>query len=79
MATQLHRNATHFSESLEKDKSVLVAMQEKVEGNFDFMKRERIRLRDFQGKSGGTTCLVIMSVVVVLIAFILMVFIIRLT
>lgn len=79
MATQLRRNATHFSESLEKDKSVLVSMQEKVEGNFDFMKRERIRLRDFRGKSGGTTCLVIMSIVVVLIAFILMVFIIRLT
>lgn len=79
MATQLRRNATHFSESLEKDKSVLVSMQEKVEGNFDFMKRERIRLRDFRGKSGGTTCLVIMSIVVMLIAFILMVFIIRLT
>lgn len=79
MATQLRRNATHFSASLEKDKSVVEAMQEKVEGNFDFMKRERIRLRDFRGKSGGTTCLVMMSVLVVLIAFILMVFIIRLT
>lgn len=79
MATQLRRNATHFSESLQKDKSVLEVMQEKVEGNFEFMKRERIRLRDFRGKSGGTTCLVIMSVIVVLIAFILMVFVIRLT
>lgn len=79
MATQLRRNATHFSASLEKDKSVVDAMQEKVEGNFDFMKRERIRLRDFRGKSGGTTCLVMMSVLVVLIAFIFMVFIIRLT
>ena len=54
-------------------------MQEKVEGNFEFMKRERIRLRDFRGKSIGTTCLVAMSVIVVLIAFILMVFVIRLT
>ncbi|KAI9571675.1 hypothetical protein HD554DRAFT_2203265 [Boletus coccyginus] len=79
MATQLRRNATHFSESLEKDKSVVGAMQEKVEGNFEFMKRERIRLRDFRGKSGGTTCLVMMSVIVVLIAFILMMFVIRLT
>jgi len=58
---------------------VVEAMQEKVEGNFEFMKRARVRLRDFRGKSGGTTCLVIMSVIVVLIAFILMVFIIRLT
>lgn len=79
MATQLRRNATHFSESLEKDKSVLVTMQEKVEGNFEFMKRERIRLRDFRGKSGSTTCLVMMSVIVVLIAFMLMVFVIQLT
>ncbi|KIJ18525.1 hypothetical protein PAXINDRAFT_109919 [Paxillus involutus ATCC 200175] len=79
MATQLRRNATHFSESLEKDKTVVEMMQEKLEGNFDFMTRERIRIRDFQGKSGGTTCLVIMSVIVVLIAFILMVFLIRVT
>ncbi|KAF9241810.1 hypothetical protein BU15DRAFT_73153 [Melanogaster broomeanus] len=79
MATQLRRNATHFSESLQKDKTVVEAMQEKLEGNFDFMKRERIRLRDFRGKSGGTTCLVIMSILIVLIAFMLMVFVIRVT
>ncbi|KAF9227128.1 hypothetical protein BS17DRAFT_775005 [Gyrodon lividus] len=79
MATQLRRNATHFSESLQSDKTVIEAMQEKLEGNFDFMKKERIRLRDFRGKSGGTTCLVIMSIIVVLIAFILMVFVIRVT
>ena len=79
MATQLRRNATHFSQSLEKDKSVVEAMQEKIEGNFEFMKGARIRLRDFRGRSGGTTCLVMMSVIVVLIAFMLMVFIIRLT
>lgn len=79
MAAQLRRNATHFSESLGKDRSVIDVMQEKVENNFEFMKRERIRLRDFRGKSGSTTCLVMMSVIVVLIAFILMVFIIRLT
>ncbi|KIK94571.1 hypothetical protein PAXRUDRAFT_827848 [Paxillus rubicundulus Ve08.2h10] len=79
MATQLRRNATHFSESLQNDKTVMEVMQEKLEGNFDFMKRERIRLRDFRGKSGGTTCLAIMSVIVVLVAFILMVFLVRVT
>lgn len=79
MATQLRRNATHFSDSLVKDKSVVEAMQEKLEGNFDFMKKERIRLRDFRGKSGGTTCLVIMSILVVLVAFMLMVLVIRVT
>lgn len=79
MATQLRRNATHFSDSLVKDKSVVEAMQEKLEGNFDFMKKERIRLRDFRGKSGSTTCLVIMSLLVVLVAFMLMVLVIRVT
>lgn len=79
MATQLRRNATHFSESLVKDKSVVEAMQEKLEGNFDFMKKERLRLRDFRGKSGSTTCLVIMSILVVLVAFMLIVFVIRVT
>jgi len=79
MATQLRRNATHFADSLVKDKSVVEAMQEKLEGNFDFMKKERVRLRDFRGKSGGTTCLVIMSILVVLVAFMLMVFVIRVT
>lgn len=79
MARQLRRNATHFSDSLAKDKVVVDAMQEKLEGNFDLLKKERIRLRDFRGKSGGTTCLVIMSVIVVVIAFIFMVFVIRVT
>ncbi|KAH7916606.1 membrane fusion protein Use1-domain-containing protein [Hygrophoropsis aurantiaca] len=79
MATQLRRNATYFSESLDKDKSVVEEMQEKLEGNFDIMKRQRIRLRDFRGKSGSTTCLVIMSIIVVLVAFIIMILIIRVT
>ncbi|KAI6166035.1 membrane fusion protein Use1-domain-containing protein [Pisolithus thermaeus] len=79
MARQLRRNATHFSDSLARDKVVVDAMQEKLEGNFDLLKKERVRLRDFRGKSGGTTCLVIMSVIIVVIAFILMVFVIRVT
>ncbi|KAL4073787.1 hypothetical protein J3A83DRAFT_4371077 [Scleroderma citrinum] len=79
MAAQLRRNATHFSDSLANDKAVVETMQEKLEGNFDFLKKQRIRLRDFRGKSGGTTCLVIMSVIVVLIAFIIMVLVIRVT
>ncbi|KAI6157930.1 membrane fusion protein Use1-domain-containing protein [Pisolithus tinctorius] len=79
MARQLRRNATHFSDSLARDKVVVDATQEKIEGNFDLLKKERIRLRDFRGKSGGTTCLVIMSIIIVVIAFILMVFVIRVT
>ncbi|EIW83187.1 hypothetical protein CONPUDRAFT_152221 [Coniophora puteana RWD-64-598 SS2] len=79
MATQLKRNATHFSDSLEKDKSAVEDLQEKLDSNFDVMKKERLRLRDFRGKSGSTTCLVIMSIIAVLVSFIMMVFFIRVT
>lgn len=79
MATQLKRNAIHFSESLSNDKAVVQEAQEKLESNHDIMNRERIRVRDLRGKTGGTTCLVVMSIVAVLVAFIFMVLIIRAT
>jgi hypothetical protein len=79
MATQLKRNVIHFSESLEKDASVVSAAQEKLEGNFDLMKTTRLRARDHGLKSRGTTCWVLGSVVVVLMIFVLMMFLIRIT
>ena len=79
MAEQLKRNAIHFSESLEKDKAVLKDAEEKLDVSYDSLGKERVRLRDHRGKSSGTTCLVIMSIVVVLISFIVMLFVIRVT
>ncbi|KIM83454.1 hypothetical protein PILCRDRAFT_444365 [Piloderma croceum F 1598] len=79
MATQLKRNAIHFSESLAKDQAVVEEAQGKIEGNFDVMQKERLRVRDLRGKTGSTTCLVVMSVVAVLIAFVIMVLVIRAT
>ncbi|KAK0213157.1 membrane fusion protein Use1-domain-containing protein [Desarmillaria ectypa] len=79
MATQLKRNALHFSDSLSADKALVEEAQQKIESNFDVMKKERVRLRDHRGKSGSTTCLVIMSVIVVTVLFIFMVMLIRLT
>jgi len=38
-----------------------------------------LRVRDLRGKSGSTTCLVVMSVVAVLVAFVMMVLVIRAT
>lgn len=46
MATQLKRNAIHFAGALEKDKSVVLETQEKLERNHDVMSKERVRLRD---------------------------------
>ncbi|KAF9010037.1 hypothetical protein BDQ17DRAFT_1235118 [Cyathus striatus] len=79
MAAQLKRNTVHFSDSLSKDKSLIEEAQEKIENNFGFMLKERIRLRDHRGKSLSTTCLTVGIVVTVLLMFMLMVSVIRLT
>ena len=79
MAGQLRRNAEHFSSALAADQVVLQGAEGKVGANLDVMKRERVRLRDHRGKSLGTTCLTISSVLVVTIAFIVMLFILRFT
>ncbi|KIY53961.1 hypothetical protein FISHEDRAFT_63174 [Fistulina hepatica ATCC 64428] len=79
MAVQLRKNAEYFSESLEKDKAVVAATQEKLETNLDVMTKTRVRLRDRRSKSGSTTCLVLFSVFVVIILFVFMVYLIRLT
>ena len=79
MAGQLRRNAEHFSKALAADQAVLRDAEEKVGTNYDVMKRERVRLRDHRGKSIGTTCLTITSILVVTVAFVVMLFILRFT
>ncbi|KAI0247738.1 hypothetical protein BJV78DRAFT_1276806 [Lactifluus subvellereus] len=79
MAGQLRRNAEHFSNALAVDQAVLRNAEEKIGANFDVMKQERVRLRDHRSRSLGTTCLTITSVLVVSIAFVIMLFIVRLT
>lgn len=79
MATQLKRNAQHFSESLDKDKALVQETQEKLERNHDVMSKERVRVRDHHSKSWGTTWLVMLSMLVALVGFILTFFVIRLT
>jgi SNARE protein 1 len=79
MAGQLRRNAEHFSTALAVDQAVLLNAEEKIDANFDVMKRERVRLRDHRGKSLGTTCLTLASVFVVAVGFLLMFFVLRFT
>ncbi|GBE80442.1 hypothetical protein SCP_0301570 [Sparassis crispa] len=56
MATQLKRNALHFSGSLEADKAIIVAAQEKIERNHEVtLIRERGHLRVIGGKTLSTT------------------------
>ena len=79
MACQLRRNAEHFSTALAADQAVLRSTEEKIGENYDVMKRERVRLRDHRGRSLGTTCLTITSVLVVAVAFLVMFFLLRFT
>jgi len=79
MATQLKRNAVHFSESLDKDKSLVQSASEALEKNYDAMTASRTRLKQHTGKSWGTTWLVYGGLVAVCIAWVFMFFIIRLT
>ena len=79
MATQLKRNAIHFSDTLAKDQTVVEEANLKMESNYDSMLRERTRLRDHSGKSRGTTWLTLFSIIAVFVSFFIMFFIIRLT
>ena len=79
MATQLKRNAIHFSDTLARDQAVVEETKLKMESNFDELHKERTRLRDHSGKSRNTTWLTLFSVIAVFISFIVMFFIIKFT
>lgn len=79
MATQLRRNAEHFSGALAQDKAVMEGAEEKIEFNLGGMVAQRERLRDYSYKGRSTTWLVFISVIVVVISWILMLFLIRFT
>ena len=79
MATQLKRNAIHFSDTLERDQAVVEETQLKMESNYGELRKEQVRLRDHAGKSRGTTWLTVFSIVVVFVSFFIMFFIIRVT
>jgi len=79
LSHQLKLNALHFSDRLAADSSVVKEAEEKLEGNLDKMKKERVRLKDYSGRASGTTWLVLLTVAVVILAWMLMFFIIRLT
>lgn len=79
MAAQLKRNAVHFAQTLDADKDLVLSAGEKLEQNFDVMTKERVRLRDRGVAARGSTCFVLIAVVGVVIAFAVMVLVIRVT
>ncbi|CAK5262260.1 unnamed protein product [Mycena citricolor] len=73
MAEQLKRNAVHFSDLLEKDKLAMEEVDSKLEGNFGYMQKTRIMTRDLRSKTGSTFWLTMVSIIVVLLAFVFMI------
>ena len=79
MAKHLKANALHFAGSLEKDKAVLESAESQLLKNVDKMSRTRTQLKSVSSKGRGTTWLVLASVVGVIIAFMVMMMLIRIT
>jgi hypothetical protein len=79
MAVQLRRNAQHFATALEDDKDALAEADSKLDTNLTVLQKERGRLGTYSSKSRGTTWIVFLSIIVVMIAWTVMFFVIRMT
>lgn len=79
MATQLKRNAQHFSDALAKDQPVVDDAQIKIEGNHDIMQRENLRTKALHKNSWWTTGYTVGAIIVALVAFAITVMFIRVT
>ena len=79
MATQMKKNAQFFGKALEDDKGAMAQAEAFLEKNMATMQKERGRLGTYSGKSRKTTWLVLLSVVVVGVAWVLMFFLVRIT
>jgi hypothetical protein len=79
MATQLRKNTEHFSKVLEKDRALVEGAGEKLESNLSTMQTTRVRLRDRGTAARGMTCFTVAALVGVIVAFVAMVLVIRVT
>jgi len=79
MATQLKRNAVHFSDTLARDQAVVEETKLNMESNHDSLRKEQTRLKNHAGKSRNTTWLTLFSIIAVFVSFFVMFFIIRFT
>jgi hypothetical protein len=79
MAAQLKRNAQSFAAQLHEDNALVQLAHDQLEGVHTRVKTERTTLRDFRGKSGYTTCMTIGIIVVVIVAWVMMFFMIKVT
>ncbi|KAJ7177941.1 hypothetical protein C8R46DRAFT_1212673 [Mycena filopes] len=77
MATQLKRNALHFADLMAKDQRVVEEMDVKLEGNFGYMQKTQTRMKDLREKTGSSTCMRMLIILVVTFLFMFMVSLIR--
>lgn len=79
MAKQLKINSLHFTEALARDRIVIEGAEGKLQGNLTRIQTERGRLKLHSLKSGSTTWIVMAAIITVIVAWIVMFLIIRIT
>ncbi|KAK4054091.1 hypothetical protein OIV83_001116 [Microbotryomycetes sp. JL201] len=79
LSGQLKTSSLAFQDNLEKDKQVMKDAQTKLERNHDKVVKQGSRLGVVKKKARGTTCWTIMAVTVVLFAWVVMFFLIKVT
>ncbi|CAE6424815.1 unnamed protein product [Rhizoctonia solani] len=79
MAAQLKRNAQTFAAQLHEDNALVQLAHDQLEGVHTRVKTERSTLRDFRSKSGYTTCMTLGIIVVVIISWVTMFMMIKVT
>ncbi|CAE6439090.1 unnamed protein product [Rhizoctonia solani] len=79
MAAQLKRNAQTFAAQLHEDNALVQLAHDQLEGVHTRVKTERTTLRNFSSKSGYTTCMTIGIIIVVVISWVMMFLMIKVT
>lgn len=77
MAAQLKRNALYFSDLMAKDQRVMEETEVKLEGNFGYMQQTQTRMKGLREKTGSSTCMRMLIILVVTFLFMFMVSLIR--
>jgi len=79
MSKSLRANANAFQSTLEKDRSILEQADTRLQANLTRTKKEGGRLDQYVAKSGGTTGLLVMSLVIAISGWLIAFVVIRLT
>lgn len=79
MSAQLKQNALHFQNLLQADAAIVQTASEKVDENLGLMTAQRVRIKEFAGRTKGSTLRTLGIILIVLLVFMGMVMFIRAT